>query len=77
MIKLRDLQRILRRFGVQVDPARGKGSHLYFYRDFPEGRFGYPIPNQPDVKAFYVKGCRQRFRLTPQDGVSDQDFYGG
>jgi len=75
-IKLRDLRRILRRYGVGVDSKRGKGSHVYFFRQFPEGTFGYPVPDEPDVKVGYVKGCRRRLRLTADDGVSDEEFYG-
>jgi hypothetical protein len=75
-IKLRRLRRILRRYGVQEDPSRGKGSHVYFFRQLPEGTVGYPVPNKSDVKTPYVTGCRRRFRLTPADGVTDADFYG-
>ena len=74
-LKLRKLKKILRRYGVRVDTSRGKGSHVLFWRTFPEGEFSYPVPNQSDVKVCYVKGCRRRFRLTPEEGVSDEDFY--
>lgn len=75
-IKLRELRRILRRHGVQEDSSRGKRSHVYFFHQFPEGKVGFPVPNETDVKVGYVRGCRKRFRLTPADGVTDTDFYG-
>jgi len=71
------LQSILSRYGVGWDVSRGKGSHIMFYRDLPDGRFTYPVPrHDKDVKVCYVKGCRRRFRLLPSDGVSDKEFYG-
>ena len=75
-IKLRVLRRVLRRYGVQEDSSRGKGSHVYFFQQFPEGTVGYPVPNETDVKVGYVRVCRKKFRLTPADGVTDTDFYG-
>jgi hypothetical protein len=75
-IKLRELRRILRRFDVEEAPFRGKGSHILFQKRFPEGTFTYPVPNKKDVNAPYVRECRKKFRLTPEDGVSDEAFYG-
>ena len=74
-VKLNDLERILASFGVSVDRSCGKGSHLKFFKQFPEGRFSYPVPNEKDVLPCYVKGCRKRFRLTKADGVTDEDFF--
>jgi hypothetical protein len=75
-LKLRDLRRILSRFDVQEKPERGKGSHTLFVR-LVDGRVAsYPIPtNKNDVPTVYVRGARKRFRPTPDDGVSDADFY--
>jgi hypothetical protein len=76
-LKLRDLRKILRSFGVVEDVAAGKGSHTVFRRQLPEGVFSYPVPTtSDDVHPKYVKGCRERFRLTPEDGISDEAFYG-
>lgn len=75
-LKLRELTRILGRFGVGCDPARGKGSHVMFFLKLPEGTFTFPVPNRQDVLVPYVKGARRKFRLTPADGVSDDQFYG-
>jgi hypothetical protein len=74
-LKRHEPRKILRSFGVLEDSIRGKGGHTYFYRQFPEGEFGYPVPNKKDVKQVYVKRARRRFRLMPEDGVSDDDFY--
>ncbi len=55
-LKLHDLRRILARFGVQCSENRGKGGHVLFWKDFPDGRFSYPVPNRKDVLPCYVKG---------------------
>jgi predicted RNA binding protein YcfA (HicA-like mRNA interferase family) len=76
-LKLNDLRKILRSFGVEEDKAARKGSHTVFIRQFPEGTFTYPVPTHTkDVKPCYVKGCRKKFRLLPSDGVSDAEFFG-
>jgi len=37
----------------------------------------YPVPtSKRDVKPCYVAGCRRRFKLTVEDGVTDREFYG-
>lgn len=75
-LKLHDLRRILRSFGVEEDPSRGKGSHTMFFRQFPEGFQSYPVPTHgSEVLRQYVAGCRKRFRLREQDGISDGEFY--
>ncbi len=72
-VMLKELRRKLRHFGVSEDASRGKGSHTLFYKDFPEGRFSYPVPvHGKDVKACYVRGARKKFRLLPTNGVTDQ-----
>jgi hypothetical protein len=72
-----EFRRILRSFGVSEDPSRGKGSHTYFFKQFPDGEFGYPVPQHgKDVPSVYVKGLRKRLRLTPDDGISDAKFFG-
>lgn len=76
-VKLRELRKILRRFGVNEDPSPGKGSHTTFFKQFSDGTFSYPIPTHPlEVLVCYVQGCRKKFRLTKEHGVSDKDFYG-
>lgn len=76
-LPMKRLRRSLRSFGVDEDPSRGKGSHTIFFKVFPEGEFTYPVPTDNDpVLECYVKGCRKRFRLTPDHGVTDEQFYG-
>lgn len=74
-LKLSDLRRILLSFGVNETRGRGKGGHTLFWKQFPEGRFSYPVPNRTDVLPCYVKGSRKKFRLLPDDGVTDEDFF--
>jgi len=74
-LKLRDLRRILASYGVQEDVSSGKGSHTKFYKQFDDGNFSYPVPKRKDVLPCYVRGCRKKFRLTAQDGVSDEEFF--
>lgn len=76
-LTLSELRRVLASYGVQEDRSRGKGSHTYFWKKFPEGVFGYPVPvHGKDVKSCYVANCRKKFRLTPADNVSDDEFFG-
>ena len=75
-LKLGDFTRILGTFGVECDRSRGKGGHILFFRQFSDGKFTYPVPNKNDVLPCYVKGARKKFRLTVEDGVSDDDFFG-
>ncbi len=75
-LKMKQLKAILRRYGVTSSTQRGKGSHLLFSKAFPEGTVSYPVPTHgTDVMVCYVRGCRKKFRIRVQDGVSDQEFY--
>ena len=75
-LKLRDLRKILRSFDVNEDTSKGKGSHTLFWKVFADGRFSLPVPKNKDVLPCYVSQARRKFRLTPEDGVTDEDFYG-
>jgi hypothetical protein len=75
-LKLNDLRRILKSYGVNESSNRGKGGHTLFWRDFDDGRFSYPVPNKKDVLPCYVKGARKKFRLLPEDGTPDDEFFG-
>lgn len=78
-LKLKQLRKIVRRYDVVEDSSIGKGSHTTFLRKVAGGIFSYPIPTHGSdmVLVCYVKGLRKRLRLTPNDGVSDRDFYSG
>ncbi len=76
-LKLRELRRILRSFGVEEDESAGKGSHTLFWKYIDNRKLTYPVPTtSKDVKPCYVIGCRKKFLLTKADGVSDEEFYG-
>ena len=76
-IDLRDLRRIVARYGGWEDSSRGKGSHTMFFRRRSAGVFSYPIPtHDKEVAKRYVKGLRERLGLTEGDGVPDAEFYG-
>ena len=76
-LTLRKLRQRLAAFGVSEDPARGKGSHTVFMKTFENGTFTYTVPTtRKDVLDCYVKGCRRRFKLMPEVGVSDGQFFG-
>jgi predicted RNA binding protein YcfA (HicA-like mRNA interferase family) len=75
-IKLRRLRQILKKFGVEENPNRGKGSHTLFIKQTSGGPITYPVPTcHDDILICYVRGCRKKFGLTDDDGVSDQEFY--
>jgi len=74
-LKLRELRKILAHFLVNEDPSRGKGGHTLFYKRFDDGTFSYPVPTKKDVLPCYVKGCRKKFRLMAEHGVSDEAFF--
>ncbi len=74
-VTIHELRRILRRYGVEEDSSRGKGSHTLFFKQFDDGEFTDPIlTNGKNVNPAYVKCARRRFRLTPEDGVSDDEL---
>ena len=76
-LSLRDLRKILKSFGVREDPSGGKGSHTLFFKQIDGGNYTYPVPTHCDpVLPCYVKGSRKKFRLTKEDGVTDEDFFG-
>ncbi len=75
-LKLHELRKILKRFGVSEDASRGKGGHTLFYKFINGDKFCYPIPTKTDVAPCYVRGCRKKFCLTKDDNVSDEEFFG-
>jgi len=75
-LKLRELRRILAKYGVWEDTSKGKGSHTTFLRQMGGGVFSYPVPtSRNDALQCYVTGCRKKFKLREQDGITDADFY--
>ena len=74
-LKFRRLKEILGKFGVEWESGKGKGSHGSFWKRMDGGIFTYPVPHQTEVLICYVRGCRKKFKLTADDGVSDKTFY--
>lgn len=73
---LKKLRKCLTAYEVWEEPNRGKGSHTMFFREIDGGKFSYPVPTQDkEVPDKYVKGARKQFRLMPEDGVSDDEFF--
>jgi hypothetical protein len=78
-LKYRDLVKRLRLFGVVENKTRGKGSHRMLIRVVEGVKCSYPIRchHEGEVKPRAVIGAlRRRLRLTDEDGISDEDFYG-
>ncbi len=74
-IKQRDLFKILRRYHVEIDPSRGKGSHMMLRRIIEGIIRSYPLPDRDEYNLSYVAALRRRFELTDEHGVTDDDFY--
>jgi len=78
-LKYRDLRKRLRRYGVQEDPFRGKGSERMFV-GYVAGRLvTYPTKchSEGDEKPVpVIEAIRRAFRLREEEGISDADFYG-
>jgi len=79
-LKYRVLRRRLKRFGIEEDASRGKGSERMFVGvvDGAIVRFPTKCHNEGDEKPVAViEAIRRRFHLTDDHGVSDQQFYNG
>jgi len=78
--KWRDVKRVFGEYGVTAveESARGRRRPKHPYLASRSGH-KYPIParkNSDDVQREYIEGARRRFGLTPENGVSDEEFYG-
>ena len=78
-LRYRDLLKILTRYGVQEIKKRGKGSERLLCRVV--GGVKYSISTkchgESDQKPKgVIAAIRRRLRLTPKDGVPDEEFYG-
>jgi hypothetical protein len=77
-LKYRDLLKLLRRFGVVEDKGRGKGSERMLIRIVGGVKHSIATKchNEGDQKPRgVIAAIRRRLRLTPEDGVSDKEFY--
>ena len=79
-LKYRDLLKILRRYAVLEVKRRGKGSERLLIRTVGGIQYSFPTKchGEEDQKPKgVIAALRRRLRLTPSDGVSDEEFYGG
>ena len=78
-LKYRELLRRLKLFGVVEDRSRGRGSERLLTRIVDGRRYSTTTKCHSDSdqkpKAV-IKSIRRRLKLTPDDGVSDDAFYG-
>jgi hypothetical protein len=75
-VSFKSLRKILRAYGVFENPSKGKGSHTYFEKAIGNGIVGLPVPTDKDPPLIcYVKQLRRKFKLTSNDGVTDDEFY--
>jgi len=74
-LSLTKLKKILSQFGGQWREDRGKGSHVMFYTHIDGHKFSYPVPKRKEIAKQYVRGCRKKFNLLPEHGVTDEAFY--
>jgi hypothetical protein len=78
-LKYRDLLKRLKLFGVDEIKSRGKGSERLFIRVVDGVKLSIPTKchNENDEKPRgVISAIRRRLRLTPNDGVTDEQFYG-
>lgn len=75
-ISFKKLGKILRAYDAWEDSSRGKGGHTAFLREVEGTIELFPLPKKKEVLDSYVRALRRKFKLTPQDGVSDEEFFG-
>jgi len=78
-MKYRDLLRRLKAFGVREVKGRGKGSERLLQRIVGGRKYSTTTKchSENDQKPIAViKSIRRRLKLTEEDGISDDDFYG-
>ena len=75
----RKLIQRLRKFGVLEESKRGTGHRALCKDMVPGKRLAYTLPfhgNNETVQPSVIKAIRERFLLTPENSVSDGEFYG-
>jgi hypothetical protein len=77
-LKYRDLRRRLKRYGIQENKVRGKGSERMFV-GYVHGRLvTYPTKchHEGDEKPTpVIEAIRRHFCLTEEYGITDKEFY--
>lgn len=70
-----DFERKMRHFGVEVIAPTGGGSHFKLKKLIDRAWVIYPVARHNNrIDNVYVVKARRRFRLRPEDGVSDAEF---
>lgn len=75
-LKYRELRKILEGFGFREYPKRGKGSERWFENDDGVGCTVTCHGVGGPVGKGLVRSVRRKLGLTPDNGVSDEDFFG-
>jgi hypothetical protein len=78
--KWRDLKRVFASFGISTSEGKSSGHKRKRHPMLMDSAGNkYPIPARrdgDDIPRTYIEGARRKFRLTPEYGISDEDFYG-
>jgi len=78
-LKYRVLRAILKTYGIVEEKGRGKGSERMLVGIVAGKVIRLPTRchNEGDQKPVgVIRSIRRHFKLTEQDGVKDEDFYG-
>ena len=77
--KWRDVKRVFLTFGIAAVEGRSAGHRRKRHPMLVDGSGRkYPIParkESDDIYRVYIEAARRRFNLTPEYGISDEDFY--
>jgi hypothetical protein len=73
-VKFRDFSRWFAHFDVRLEI--NKSSHIKMYRIIDGVSHQYTaVVHKNLVDDVYLKKARKALKLTPEDGVSDEDFF--
>ena len=75
-IKKRALDAILLRYGIEWDTRQGKGSHGCYVGVIQGRKQKFPLPRAQEVPIQYMRSLRRKFKLLPEHGIADEEFYG-
>lgn len=64
-VKAKDLIRVAKQLGFELD--RQKGSHAVFYRPSDKARVVIPIHSGRDIKPKTLRGIIDDMRITPEE----------
>lgn len=77
--KYRSLLKLASRYGVYEDKKRAKGSERLWIRELPDGtRRSVPVTCHGSgyvIGVGLIRAIRRRLMLTPDHGISDEEFY--